>query len=291
MIKRIYILPTWHGVAFLGLILVMILVAAASGNNLVYTLSFILFGVFVLSMISTHANLKGLDIELLKEQEAFANETGFLRFLLTNMKSKSRYLIQAKAGRVGTGQEVTAGEVGPAARLHLNVPVRFLKRGAYDGLILQLATVYPLGLFRAWVNFRLEQPFYVYPERKGRTAWPHVSEGADQDGGQEDFKEHARYRAGESQHNIDWKAYARHGKLLSKRYQEAIPFHFVLDWQTLAHLPREEALSQLSLWISVLQNTPNSFELRLPDTKIDAGSGVVHARTCLRSLARSKEDA
>lgn len=293
MIKRVYILPTIHGVAFLGLIVVMILVAAASGNNLVYGLAFTLFAVFMLVMINTNANLKGLEVEVADNQEAFARETSSLQLVLINNKGRSRFLIRGQARKIGVGDGDVTGEVQPGGRAIVQVPLRFETRGVFSHVQLNISTVYPLGLFRAWTSLNLKGPFFIYPERKGDANLPLKQQGQFQgegraegmDSNPEDFREHSRYINGESQHRVDWKAYARHGEMLSKRYGQASPRHVVLDWKLVQHMGLEAALSQLAFWISALQDTPNSFELRLPEAHLKSGQGERHARLCLRRLA------
>ncbi|MGE0763174.1 MAG: DUF58 domain-containing protein [Bdellovibrionales bacterium] len=299
-LKRIYIVPTMHGVAFLGLIVVVILVGAASGNNLVYGLAFTLFAVYMLSMISTNANLKSLDFELLESEDSHAGETGNLSLVLINNSRKARFLVRGKLRRGSTNKlGALVQELPSDSRSVLRIPLRFEKRGVYDLPILQFSTVYPMGLFSAWANIRPQGKYFVYPKRAGgmtlETGRQGVG-GAGQGGRgretqHEDFREHSRYQVGESQHQVDWKVFARHGEMLSKRYDNSVPHHFILSWQQVAHLPREEGLSQLAQWVADLRQSENSFELHLPSGHVGRGRGHHHGQHCLRELARWPEEA
>jgi len=286
--------PTLHGVAFLALIIVMILVAAASGNNLVYGLSFTLFAVYMMTMISTNANLKSLSYEMLDSEDAHAGETGSVQMVLINPNRRARFLLRMKARKNAAGQANEIQELAPQARVLLKVPVSFKDRGVYELPAMQFSTVYPLGLFTAWTNFKTAGSFYAYPKREGAETLRSLDRGDGASGAQgvsrgtqhDDFREHSRYLPGESQHQVDWKVFARHGQMLSKRYDTAVPHHYVLSWPMVSHLSQEQALSQLALWVSELKTTEHSFELQLPGQQVGKGRGMQHGLICLRELAR-----
>lgn len=293
-IDRIYIVPTRHGLAYLGVFIVMILVAAGTGNNLIYGLAFVLFAIFFLAMIATHRNLKALEVELLDCEDGFANEIAKVRLTLANPARRPRFLIQSRTRKFSVAEKSEVQELASGARIVVEVPLVIGQRGEYPIPQVQVSTIYPLGLFVAWTNLKLEGHLFVFPKREGkRRLQPHDNgEGAGDLRGRwaetqhEDFREHTRYQSGESHHHVDWKAFARRGQMLTKRYEATSPEHFVLEWQSVLNLGREPALSQMSEWLATLQNGDHSFEMRLPGMNSGRGRGRTHARQCLRALAR-----
>lgn len=297
-LTRIFILPTRHGFAFLGLVIVMILVGSATANNLIYALAFVLFGVYMLAMVATQRNLKRLRIELLECEDSFVGESAKIRLAFLNQSARSRFLIQSQPRKFAARQGAVVNEIPSRSRVVVEVPVQIDRRGVYSVPSLQLGTLYPMGLFWAWSNLSLDGSIYIYPRRLGERElipdW--FGEGAGERQGRwaetqhEDFREHTKYQQGESHHHVDWKAFARHGELLTKRYETTSPQHFFLDWNQVSSLGVEAGLSQMSMWINELREGENSFELQLPSLKIGKGRGWLHGQECLRALARYKAE-
>jgi uncharacterized protein (DUF58 family) len=313
--ERLYILPTGHGYAVLGLNVIFILVAAASGNNAVYILGFAMFGVYLLGMLATHFNVRALDLELVDVNDGFAGEAAGVTIAFSNPSRKPRHLIGARfrqGNRFRPGflrawlpkaaaaplqaVEALKQELAPNARTLVRIELVKDDRGVYQLPRLEVSSVYPLGLFRCWTVLQFTSTFFIYPRRQGALVMATQEagkgsgdfRGGQQDTQHEDFREHKRYETGESQHHVDWKAFARSGTMLTKRYETSAPRHFILDWNKISHLGTEQALSQLSLWIEELRGTDMSFEMRLPGVAVQAGRGWNHGQSCLRELAKFK---
>ncbi len=293
--QQIYILPTLHGVLFLIMIVIMILVGASSTNNLVYILAFVLFAVYVLTMLNTHNNLKALKYDLVAAEDAFAGETAQFKILVENNTGKDRHFFKAEfRNRVPNSVAPTPLQcVVSGGREVLDLALHTPTRGVYDLPFLVVSSVYPLGLFRAWTYILFVRQFYVYPARSGEAVIKPLAVGRGlgqkvsptSDSQHQDFHEHRRYTAGQPYHHIDWKAYARTGNLLSKSYQSTSPEYFSLRFQELQGLPIEAALSQLSSWIDQLNTQDAFFELVLPNKRLLYSRGRNHSQVCLRELA------
>lgn len=298
-LNRIYIIPTRHGLSFFGLVVVMILVGSATANNLIYALAFVLFGVYMLAMIGTQRNLKLMRIELLECEDNFVGEPAKIRLAIANDSARARFLIQCQAKKFAARQAVVTNEVPAKGRIVIEIPVIVDRRGVFEIPQVQIGTLYPMGLFWSWTNLQLKGSLFIYPRRAGdweiEPEW--FGEGVGERQGlwaetqHEDFREHTKYQAGESHHHVDWKAYARHGELMTKRYETTSPQHFLVDWNLVASLGPEAALSQMAQWINQLREGENSFELILPEQKIGKGRGWLHGQECLRALARYKAEA
>jgi uncharacterized protein (DUF58 family) len=295
-VERLYILPTGHGYAVLALNVIFILVAASSGNNAVYILGFVMFAVYLLAMLATHFNLRALEIELVDINDGFAGESAHVTLALTNPSAKPRFLVMTQFRVDPRALHSVKDELPPKARTLVNVNLTRNERGVFSLPALQISSVYPLGLFRTWTRIHLAATFFIYPRREEfiSLATTDTGEGTgdfrggSQDTQHEDFREHKRYEAGESHLHVDWKAFARRGELLTKRFETSAPRHFILEWHRVSHLGLESALSQLSQWIEELRHTDMSFEMRLPGVALAPGRGWNHGQICLRELARYK---
>lgn len=294
---RLYILPTGHGLVFFSMIIFMFLIAASTGNNLIYMLAFLLFTVFVVSMLNTHFNLKSLQLELARVEDGYAGDFAILHFVIKNPLKSRRFRFLIKMRQQGYTDDELIYEVAPRGQELAHLQMRLDKRGIFRVPKITFSTIYPMGLFYAWAVYNFpQQMVHAYPQRAGqgnlsetsRSHQPGEGSSKNEMPQPEDFHEHRRYQTGESQHHIDWKAYARSRELLTKRYSSPSLKHYHLHWQAVQNLGLEPGLSQLSQWIWELERKGHSFDLHLPDKVIRFTGQPEHAQDCLRELASFK---
>lgn len=272
----------------------MIVVGAGSGNNLVYSLAFLLLGIAMLTMIATNYNLKGVELELLQIEDGFADETAVIYLSLRQNSARSRHYFRVFARGPRRPLITVIETVQPRTGRAFGVSVPLAERGICPVPMIQIETIYPLGFFRAWKWVRPEGQIFVFPRRQGLQPLPMPSAGegmgliaADsRETHHEDFREHAKYLPGQSQHHVDWKAFARRGVMLTKKYDTTVPEHFVLRWQDVPGSSDESRLEQLSRWIDDLAKTDGSFELQLPNAQTEIGQGAGFVKQVLRRLAQ-----
>jgi uncharacterized protein (DUF58 family) len=290
--NRIYIMPSGRGVLFLLCVIVLILTAATYNNNLIFILAFFMFALFVVSMLQTHYNLKGVRLDLLSADEAFEGEKLTLLFQLVQKRPRSKRALQirtlSKQWKTVTPpkEDLDPRDTTRAAR----VLVEAYRRGVHPVPTVALETYYPLGLFRAWKVFRPQGEVVVYPKPEGLRALAPVNfEYGEEDLGlrtspEGDFGELKPYQAGESYHQIAWKHYARTGQLYTKVHWGEEHKHYSIPWT--GNGDTEARLRQMSAWIRQALEENATFEMELPTKKIEAGGGVEQARDCWRALAR-----
>lgn len=293
--NRIYIMPSLRGFLFLCAIVVLILTAATYNNNLIFILGFFMFSVFVVSMLQTHYNIKGVRLEFASAEEGFARDPLSVTLTLTQKRAKwkrgleirtwSKRIVALSKGRVDLAPTENSKMV--------SILVRVPDRGMYELPPVILETYYPLGLFRAWKVFRFDATLTVYPRPDiGRVLAPRSFESGQEDLGlrtspEGDFGELKAYLQGESYHQIAWKHYARTGDLYSKVHWGEDHKHYVIPWQVSGRDQNEieGALKKMSGWIKKALEENASFEMETPTMRIDPGSGIEQARKCWRQLA------
>ncbi len=279
--KRIYILPTGHGLVFLCSIVFMILTAASFNNNLVYILSFVLFGVFFVSMIQTNINLKKLKFKncTIADQVSDQTITIWLTFETTNNK-------KVECIDLGSKQLVErVGEINQTLRVKAFIPSQ--KRGRHILKKFRVSTTYPLGLFRAWTQLDLSCAYYIYPNpiKNNKSS---SSKGADGESSSllhqraQEFYDHRAFQFGDNSHHIDWKAYARGRPLLIKRFQGHLNTisHFVLDESDV-----ERSLSLITADILDIKKSQNDFSLKMSATAQPQKFNSKQTAMALRLLA------
>lgn len=296
--NRIYIMPSGRGFLFLAAIIVLVLTGATYNNNLIFLLAFFMFSVFVVSMLQTHYNIKGVRLGFGSAEEGFEGDALTLHMELAQKRARHKKNLEI---RTASKKFVTLGrkreQIHPTESAKLvRIEVRAWKRGVYRIPEIILETYYPLGLFRAWKVFRFDGDLVVYPKPETKhTLQPRSYESGHEDLGlrtspEGDFGELKTYVMGESYHQIAWKHYARTGDLYSKVHWGEEHKHYVIPW--LAAMPSgadvEPALRQMSGWIKAALDENATFEMESPGHKIEPSRGVDHARRCWRLLAEVK---
>jgi uncharacterized protein (DUF58 family) len=296
--NRIYIMPSGRGFLFLAMIVVLILTAATYNNNLIFILAFFLFSIFIVSMLQTHYNLKGVRLIYVGCEDAFQDDSMSLLFHLEQKRARHKKAIRVRSNHrrfstlKGAYEELRPHETTRAAR----VEILAAKRGRHPVPEMIVETFYPLGIFRAWKVFRPEGEMTVYPRPEaGQPLEATVFDLGESELGVRstpdgDFGELKNYLPGESYHQIAWKHYARTGSLYTKVHWGSEHKHYVIPWSPPAAKSQfEKYLMHLSGCVKQASEENASFELETPDTKIEPGTGAEHARQCWRALAVIEE--
>ncbi len=294
--NRIYILPTGFGGVFIAGALLMILVGASYQNNLVNMLAFFMMSLIFIGMVQTHNNLKDISLGQLITDGGFADGEFLVTVVLTNKANEPRFNLETRLRR--RKPKVAYENVHPLlpkGELKLRTSYAAGARGLYKLNDVSVSTIFPLGLFRAWIVLPGETTVCVYPKPEGSRLTrfgTDVSEAASSMmiRGGDDFHGHRRYQIGDSPGHIDWRARAKKRPLLVKEFDQGAPVPLILDWNQTPFMPTEARLSQLSLWVNDCTARRDAFGLRLPGVFIAAGMGLSHTQRCLEALAAFPHD-
>ena len=291
--RNIYIVPTRAGLLF-GLTLLVLLLASINYQlNLGYVLTFLLAGSGVVSMVLTHATLRGLTLHLKPAGAGLCRRRRGARRRADLPRQRAlRHRPEARrGGRFDRRLDRCAGrrpggrELGFVPRL----------RGLHEVPALSAATRFPLGLFRAWTAWRPAARLLVYPQpERAAPALPAVrpvrSEPARSRSADGSESEGVRaYRRGDPLNRVAWKkaatALETGGELVSRDTAAASHAELWLDWAACGALAAEQRLSRLTAWTLAAQRVGADYGLRLPGVTIAPASGEPQRRRCLEALA------
>lgn len=281
---RIYVLPTASGL-FFGLLLgAMLLGALNFNNNPALLLALLLAGAAQASLIAAHMQLSGLRIETVAAEPVAAGETLSLRIALAASDARVRRGLRIAHGEHAT--HVVLDARGSTAELRLSTT----RRGLLPIPRLELSTVQPLGLARAWAYAWPAQSLLVYPAPEAQAPplpVPAGAQGHPQAARAGDDPHHLRaYRPGDAPRSVAWKASARHDNLLVRDYEQQRGGELLLDWQHTVGLPYEQRIRRLARWIDDAEREGHRYALQLPAQSLIAGDqGATHRHRCLRALA------
>lgn len=284
-LRRIYILPTRHGVLFAVLLLVMLLGSINYNLSLGYAFTFLLGSVALVSILHTYRNLAGLRITPGKAQPVFAGQEAVFPIHLYSGTKPRRCMIgvQRKDG------SPVFSDVPPETPVAVSLNVVARHRGTLHLGRFKVFSEYPLGLFHAWSWIDPESSCVVYP-RPGKAA-PATRAGTapsgrpDRSEEGDDFAGFRKYRAGDPLSHVAWKATARGQGLLTKQFSGPAQETLWLDWDALPGLNPEERLARLCRAVLNADAAGHRYGLRLPGKSVAPASGESHKRACLTALA------
>ena len=284
--RQIFILPSRTGL-LLSMVLVALLLGAVNyANGLAYLLTFLLASMATVSILHTQRNLLHLRVSVVPGEPVFAGEAATFRVCLHN-DSAARHAIRVEA----RDSNVQTFDL-PAYDTHcvvLSLPA--VRRGWFECPEFVLATIYPLGISRAWTRrIRLPARCLVYP-RPATSAELHYASGSDGESrpgtrfGEEDFSGLRAYQAGDTPARISWKTLARGQGLHTKEFSAPQAESVLLDWDNYPDMDDETRLSRLCRALLDADRAGLMVGLHLPGMTLNADSGLAHRLRCLEALA------
>jgi len=291
--RRVFIVPTRAGMAFSGLLLVMLIGALNYNLGLGFALTFFAGACAVADMYLTAKNLAGLALSPGRAQPVFAGEAAQFELHLHNDSRQERYALWLGFQADGEPRAVTDVAAGGSSMVRLSAPGT--QRGWLAAPRIRLVTRFPLGLFRAWSYWRPDLRVLVYPAPE-LPAQPLPSSGAaSEDGhgtvGLDNFAGIRSYQAGDPLRHLAWRQIARHdpalgGQLVTKHFEGGAVAELSLDFAELpGYLDLELRLSRMTGWVLEAERRALPYRFRLGRHDYGPALGDAHRAACLRALA------
>jgi uncharacterized protein (DUF58 family) len=287
-LRRIYIIPTRHGLLFALALLVMLLGSINYNNNMGFVLTFLLGGMALIGILHTYRNLAGLQLLSGRAAPVFVGESAYFGILLDNRNHPARYALRIYTqNNPSTRLDI---DVAAHQMQHIALAVTGERRGRLALPVLRIETEFPLGLFRAWSDVHLDIHCLIYPRPGGSyqlpTGTPENSLGhARYSEGGEDFNGYRAYTLSDSPRHVDWKIVAREQGWYIKQFGGHSGTRLWLNWHDSGSSHVEMALSQLCRWVIEAEAQQISYGLNIPTCRLPPSLGQAHYHQCLESLA------
>jgi uncharacterized protein (DUF58 family) len=284
--RRIYILPTRHGLIFAAMLCAMLLASMQYAASLAFAMTFLLAALGLVAMQHCHNNLLHMVVRLGGADPVFAGEEAIFRVTLENGAGEQRLDIVVECA------DSRAGPVdldsGAGATLLLHRPTA--KRGYVELSRFSVATTHPGNLFRAWTWINMDARCLVYPAPAAPGRLPPAGTGMPgertmQRLEDDDFAGLRTATPSDPPRRLAWKAYARSDQLLVKEFVGGALQPQLFEFDALRDLDVEQRLSQLTRFCLDAAGSGTAFGLVLPAQSIPLGSGERHLHRCLQALA------
>jgi uncharacterized protein (DUF58 family) len=289
--RNVYILPSRSGMAFAGLLLVMLLASINYQLNLGYVLTFLVAGAAGVSMHMTHATLRGLTLRVRPPAPGFAGDPARIE-IVVGSPGRARHAVVVRlhdcAGGVDGAAAIDVPAQGQASATLALLPAR---RGWHAVPPVVVETAFPFGLFRAWSVWRPaarvlawprpEQPAPPLPAAQPLTGEHQAARLA---GGSE-LEGVRAWRRGDTLRQIVWKKVARSGELVSRETASSGGRELWLEWSAAQGADAEARLARLAAWVESAERAGLRYGLRLPGQELPPAHGDAQRREALERLA------
>lgn len=290
--RRIYILPTGRGWAFLGALFVMLIASVNYALSLGYALCFLLTGLYSATLLSTYRNLAGMAIRRIEPATTFSGEPLAFVITLSNPSRLARHGLRlvTRKDDAGTSSSVT-GDIAAMSEHRAELRVPTAQRGHHALGRLTLESDWPLGLWNAWSYLHVDIGGIVFPapERQAPTlpAEPFEADaGAPQRARRGDVAGLRPYVAGDEPGTIAWKSLARGQGLHVRLFEsERAMASTTLTLSNTRLIGTEVQLSRLTAWVLAADAAGADYALELPAARIASASGPAQRQAALTALA------
>lgn len=287
--RRVFVLPTRHGLGYALALLVMLIGAINYNLSLGHALVFLLAGLGATTILHTFRNLAQLQIRPGRCLPAFAGEAARFGIVLDNLRQHSRPAIRLRL----PGQNPVEVEVPESASIEVSLEMPSIRRGWLTLPRITLETTYPLGLIRCWGYAAPELHCLIYPapalEAPPFPIMPGEEGGSNSmASGMEDFSGLRAHQQADPLRHVAWKAVARIEQevLLTKQFSGAAAQTLWLDWDQVATSGDvEQKISVLTRWICDAHGLGLGWGLRIPGYALAPASDEAHFHACLKLLA------
>ena len=289
--RRIYILPTRHGLVFLLVLFGMLLGSINYNNNLGFLLVFLLGAMVLVSIIHTWRNLLGLKVLSVAAAPVFAGETAVFEILTRSETLRRKGVSFGFKGGARVLENIVAGTETKTA-----VGAETVHRGVYAPGKLIIATRFPLGLFRAWSGLDTGASVVVYPRPLAGSleltddAAAGDADKAEESRGVDDFRGLKQYQPGDAIQHIAWKTLSRGQGVFTKEFAGEERHSVMLDYTAVRAADMETKLSRLTDMVLQASRRHLAYGLKLPGHYLPPDKGERHKHECLKTLALFEMD-
>lgn len=293
VMRRVFILPTRPGMAFVGLLLIMLIGSINYNLGLGFALTFFTGSCALVDMYLTAKNLALLHLAPGRAQPVFAGAEAQFELNVRNTTRRDRYAVWLGFQDEGEPRQAIDVAAGSSATLVLSRPSK--ERGWLAAPRVRLFTRFPLGLFGAWAYWQPDLKVLAYPQPEAAPPPLPTSGAAREDGhgtvGLDNFAGIRNYQPGDPMKHLAWRQIARlhpadGGNLVSKHFEGGAVSDLLLDLNQLPyHLDIELRLSRLAAWVLEAERRALPYALNVGHRQIAQGLGEAHCAECLRALA------
>ncbi len=278
--KDVLIFIYQQGYLYLVLIFITFITGVNYANNLILGFCFLISAVLCISFYITFKQLHALQIQINVVDTPQVGELLLVDIYFKQDVEQARYLWIKTENQL---HKLLFNTQQHGFQLNFITS----QRGVFQIPPIQIYSVYPFGLVRAWTYLYVQQPAWVAPQ----ASWHSVENKQQQQNFEPDldeFRELRSFQTGDSLHAVSWKQAARGQGLYVKVFEQyedlkKLEIHY-------HHMPapsHEEKLSLMMGLVEQAEKNHDQYALYLPNAELASGTGALHFSEAKRLLAQA----
>ncbi|WP_180055125.1 DUF58 domain-containing protein [Acinetobacter sp. YH12142] len=278
--KDVLIFIYQQGYLYLVLIFITFIAGVNYANNLILGFCFLISAVLSISFYITFKQLHALQIQINVVDTPQAGELLSVEIYFKQDAEQARYLWIKTENQL---HKLLFNTQQHGFQLNFTTS----QRGFFQIPPIQIYSVYPFGLVRAWTYLYVQQPAWVAPQ----ASWHSVENKQQQQNFEPDldeFRELRSFQTGDSLHAVSWKQAARGQGMYVKVFEQyedlkKLEIHY-------HHMPAQSHEEKLSLMMGLVEQAEQNhdhYALYLPNAELASGTGTLHFSEAKRLLAQA----
>ncbi len=269
-----------QGYLYLVLILITFVAGVNYANNLILGFCFLISAVLCVSFYLTFKQLHDLKIELIADDIGQVGNSLNLHFYFQQQQLRPRYVY------IKAGDQIAKFYLN-AAKQQFILPFYTEQRGKFDYPIIQIYSVYPFGLVRAWTYLYHQHSAWIAPKAEAFTAEnKYYFNRFEPD--MDEFRELRNYQSGDSLQAVSWKQFARGQGLYVKVFEQYQDEHSIeIHYEHMPSQSHEEKLEFVMGLVEQCEQQQCAYSLHLPQAELPQGAGEEQLRKVKQLLAQA----
>lgn len=278
--KEILVFIYKSGYVYVLLIFISFMAGINYANNLILGFCFLISAVLCVSFYLTFKQLHGLSIELVSDEVGQVGQVAYLTVYFIQPTVQQRYLY------IKTDEQIQ--------RLHLlekkqkiSIAFRPEKRGEFLYPMLQIYTLYPFGLVRAWSYLYHQKKAWIAPTAQYLTH-ENQHHQADLIAEFDEFRELRSFQQQDSLHSVAWKQVARGQGMYVKVFEQAQEqAELDIYYHEMPSSSHETKLALMMGLVEQCEQQQRAYRLCLSHAELPKGCGAQQLQSAKRLLAQA----
>jgi uncharacterized protein (DUF58 family) len=283
--NRIHLRPTKQGIFYVLSISIILVSSINFQNNLGILTSLFFFICLLLSTVETWQLLRGVSLNLSKIEPVFCGAAANANITVFRHGHRKAAHLRIRLDQY----ENQLFHLADTSEQNLSYLIHTSQRGEYVIRNISVSSHYPFGVIKAWMMFKVEHHFVVYPVPADTEAHAlhfnpqqrsHIN-----DLNQSDYAGMRTYSPGDPFKLINWKSVASEKGLYVNDFSSNTDTTGWIDWDDYPDMDTEQRLSLMTRAVIQHEKLVCNYGLRLPGTSIRPHCGFSHMKQCLTALA------
>ncbi|RKG55593.1 DUF58 domain-containing protein [Acinetobacter cumulans] len=264
--KDVLVFMYQQGYLFLVLILITFVAGVNYANNLILGFCFLISAVLCMSFYLTFKQLHGMRLEINVAELGQVGQVLHLDVYIRQNQVLTRYLwirCEDQLYKLCVTEQ----------KQQLRIPLHASQRGQFHYPNIQIYSIYPFGLVRAWTYLYLNKsswiaPQVLSPELENKYHPQQFDKEMDE------FRELRAFREGDSLQAVSWKQVARGQGLYIKVFEQYSDQHRIdIDYNHMPSASHEEKLSMMMGLVEQCEQQQLNYAMYLPHAELSSGLG------------------